>query len=214
MFHGISFRGFGWHAQTQLIEADNQVQDNFFRTSFGENVETTKEKNARLSKTIDIKVESIAKVDDLLASNDVTLENHHVYDDEDDIQVVSPTCFSPEQNSSAKKCKSKKRKSVDEIEDEAELKPESETFETKIMNVVVDVANATREVNNFFASAYHYELTNDEIYQKLQSMGLEPHEIPSALMYLARNQANAKTLFTCLMNIQNDLLKTMMGAGK
>ncbi|CAI9290287.1 unnamed protein product [Lactuca saligna] len=179
----------------------------------GENAETAKESNARFNNTTNIKIESISEVDSLLASNDVRLENQRVDDDEDDIQVVSPT---PEQNSSAKKCKTKKRKLVDEVEQEVEPQhqPEPETFETKIMNAVSDVANAMREGNKIFERTYHHELTGDEIYHELQPMGLEAHEIPGALMYLARNQADARTLFTCPMNIRKDILKTMMGAGK
>ncbi|KAL6575355.1 hypothetical protein OROMI_012640 [Orobanche minor] len=176
----------------------------------GAYAETAKEKNARLSKTVDIKLETIAKDDDLLRSNDVTLDNQYIDDDDDDdddddyIQVISPKCFSPEQNSSAKKCKSKK-KVVDEDEDEP--------FETKIMNVVADMANVMREGNKIFKRAYHHEYTGNEIYKELQLMGLEPHEIPGALMYLARNQADARILFSCPLNIRKDLLKTMMDAG-
>nr|KAJ0227500.1 hypothetical protein LSAT_V11C100005000 [Lactuca sativa] len=178
----------------------------------GENAETTKERNARFNKTTNIKIESILEVDDLLASMDVTLENQRIDDDEDDIQVVSPT---PKQNSSAKKCKPKKRKLINEEEKEVEPQPqyELETFETKTMNAVGDVANAMREGNKIFERAYHHELTGDEIYQELQPMGLEPHEILGALMYLARNQADVTTLFTCPMNIRKNLLKTMMSVG-
>ncbi|CAI9260811.1 unnamed protein product [Lactuca saligna] len=235
MFNGISLSGFGWNADTQLIEVDEEVWDNLIKSkpdaialktkkvahfeqmlvlfardrASGENAETAKERNARFNNTTNIKIESISEVDSLLASNDVRLENQRVDDDEDDIQVVSPT---PEQNSSAKKCKTKKRKLVDEVEQEVEPQPqpEPETFETKIMNAVSDVANAMREGNKIFERAYHHELTGDEIYQELQPMGLEAHEIPCALMYLARNQADARTLFTCPMNIRKDILKTMM----
>ncbi|CAI9290286.1 unnamed protein product [Lactuca saligna] len=239
MFNGISLSGFGWNADTQLNEADEEVWDNLIKSksdavalktkkvahfeqmlvlfardrASGENAETAKESNARFNNTTNIKIESISEVDSLLASNDVRLENQRVDDDEDDIQVVSPT---PEQNSSAKKCKTKKRKLVDEVEQEVEPQhqPEPETFETKIMNAVSDVANAMREGNKIFERTYHHELTGDEIYHELQPMGLEAHEIPGALMYLARNQADARTLFTCPMNIRKDILKTMMGAGK
>nr|KAJ0220320.1 hypothetical protein LSAT_V11C200089370 [Lactuca sativa] len=225
MFHKITLNGFGWNAKTRLIEADDQVWDHLIKSkpeaailktkkvanfeqmlvlfardrASGENVEITKERNVRFNKTIDIKIESISEVDDLLVSNDVTVENQRIDDDdEDDIQVVSPT---PEQNPSAKKCKNEVEKEV-----EPQPQPETKTSETKIMNVVGDVANAMRE-------AYQHELTGDETYQELQRMGLEPHEIPSALMYLAHNQANVR-MFTCPMNIQKDLLKTMMDAGK
>nr|KAJ0215324.1 hypothetical protein LSAT_V11C300154460 [Lactuca sativa] len=87
----------------------------------GENAETAKERNARFNKITNIKIESISEVDDLLASNDVTLENQRIDDDDEDgIQVVSPT---PEQNSSAKKSKPKKRKLIDEEEKEVEPQP-------------------------------------------------------------------------------------------
>ncbi|CAI9266024.1 unnamed protein product [Lactuca saligna] len=202
------YRGvrFGWNANTQLIEVDEQVWDNLINVSVhlrwptlnkywyfardrasGENVETVKERNARFNKTTDIKIESISEVDDLLASNDVTPENHHIDDDdEDDIQVVCPM---PEQNSSAKKCKPKKRKFIDEEKKEVEPQPQPklERIEAKIMNVVGDVANVMMEGNKIFESAYHHELTCDEIYQELQPMGLKPNEIPGVLMYLGRN---------------------------
>nr|KAJ0228577.1 hypothetical protein LSAT_V11C100004500 [Lactuca sativa] len=177
----------------------------------GENAETTKDRNDTFSKTRDIKIESVSEVDDLLASNDVTLENQRIDDDEENnIQVVSPT---PDQISSTKKCKTKKRKLVDEVEEEVEpeLEREPKTFETKIMNVVGDVANATREGNKIFERAYHHELTGGEIYQELQPMCLKPHEILGALMYLTRNHADARMLFTCQMNIWKDLLKIMIG---
>ncbi|CAI9302075.1 unnamed protein product [Lactuca saligna] len=146
MFNRISLSGFGWIADTQLIEADEEVWDNLIKSKLalktkkvahfeqmlvlfardrasGENAETAKERNARFNNTTDIKIESISEVDSLLASNDVRLENQRVDDDEDDIQVVSPT---PEQNSSAKKCKTKKRKLVDEVEKEVEPQPQPE----------------------------------------------------------------------------------------
>ncbi|KAL6543287.1 hypothetical protein OROHE_010807 [Orobanche hederae] len=153
---------------------------------------------------MDIKLETIAEIDDLLRSNDATLENQYIDDDDDDddddIKVISPTYFSPEQNSSTKKCKSKKRKIIDE----------DEPFETNILNVVADAANVMREGNKIFERAYHNEYIGNEIYKELHPVGLESHEIPGALMYLARNQPDARILFSCLLNTRKDLLKTMM----
>lgn len=34
MFRGISLTGFGWNAQTQLIEANDQVWDHLIKVSF------------------------------------------------------------------------------------------------------------------------------------------------------------------------------------
>nr|KAJ0215300.1 hypothetical protein LSAT_V11C300107080 [Lactuca sativa] len=82
-------------------------------------------------------------------------------------------------------------------------------FETNIMNDVGDVAN-------FMMEACHHELTGDEIYQELQPMSLEPCEIPGALIYLARNQADARTLFSCpVTHIHIEgATKTMTSVGK
>nr|KAJ0217820.1 hypothetical protein LSAT_V11C300154420 [Lactuca sativa] len=220
MFNGISLTWFDEQVWDNLIKLKPEAvilkTKKYFTRDIasGENAETTKERNSRFNKTTDLKIENISEVGDLLARIDVTLENQRIDDDdEDDIKVVSPT---PEQNSSAKMCKPKKRKLIDEKEKEVEPQPqpELETIETKIMNVVGDVANAMMEGNKIFERVYHHELTGYEIYQELQPMGLEPHEIPDALMYLGRNQAYARTLFTCTRNIRKDLLKTMMGANK
>nr|KAJ0201184.1 hypothetical protein LSAT_V11C600309070 [Lactuca sativa] len=51
--------------------------------------------------------------------------------------------------------------------DEAERKTES--FETKIINVVGDVTNIMRECNIIFKRAYLHHYTGDEIYQELHS---------------------------------------------
>ncbi|CAI9288135.1 unnamed protein product [Lactuca saligna] len=163
MFHGISLNGFDWNAETQLIEADDQVWDHL-------------------------------------------------------IKPTSSKCwyYLQEIELPEKMLKQQSREMQDEVVKEVETQHqlEPETFETKIMNVVGDVANAMREGNKIFERAYHHKLAGDEIYQELQPMGLEPHEIPGALMYLARNQADVRSSFTCPMNIQKDLLKTMMGTGK
>lgn len=160
-----------------------------------------------MSKTADIKIESITDVDDLLASNDVTLEKqHNKDDDDDDIQVISHKCFSRDQNSSVKKYKSKKSKVQDDIEEEPMPK--------QIINIFGDVANAMRESNKILERTYHHEYTGAEIYKELESLGLYPNKLPGALMYLARNQADAMTLFTSPPSIQVTILKTMMGVGK
>ncbi|KAI3507711.1 hypothetical protein L1887_22702 [Cichorium endivia] len=232
MFKGDSLSGFAWNSNTQLIEPEDDVWENLIKSkpeailwktkkvanydnlerlfskqrANGEHAETAQERNARMSKTADIKIETITDVDDLLASNDVTLEKQHNDDDDDDIQVLSPKCFSPDQNSCVKKYKSKKRKVQDDIEEEP--------MQKQIINLFRDVANAMRESNKILERAYHHEYTGDEIYKELEPLGLDPNELPGALMYLARNQADARTLFTGPLSIRVTILKTMMGAGK
>ena len=52
----------------------------------------------------------------------------------------------------------------------------------------------------------------EEIYRELELVGLEPHELPRALNFLAANQAKARTLFSCPLQIRMGVLKDMMGA--
>ncbi|XP_076893125.1 uncharacterized protein LOC143545061 [Bidens hawaiensis] len=184
MFQGTSLSGFSWNYETQLIEAEDEVWDKVIASkpddlklktkrvsnynemlelfardrASGAHAETAKERNARLQKNDKIKVETIAELDDLLASEEVTLENQYNFDD--DIQVLDSLVSSPEPSSNAKKCKSKKRK----------LEQEDEVFNLKLVNCLDNVANAIlegnkilAETNKIFDRAYHSEFTGEEI---------------------------------------------------
>ncbi|KAI3508728.1 hypothetical protein L1887_23741 [Cichorium endivia] len=227
LFQGTSMSGFSWNANTRLIEADDEIWDNLIKSkpdvimlktkkvsnynemldlfstdrAKGEDAETAKERNARLNKIDNIKLEKISEVDDLLASNEVTLENPYNLDDDDDIQVVYPTPLSPEQPSSAKKCKSKKRKVQEEVE----------SSDSNIVNVVHNVAHAIMEGNKIMDRAYPREYTGEEIFQQSELMGLELNEIPRALNFLATNQAKSRLLLSTPLQIRMGVLKDMMG---
>ncbi|CAI9295479.1 unnamed protein product [Lactuca saligna] len=229
VFRGISMSGFSWNSSTQLIEAEEEVWDNLIKSkpeavslktkkiayfdemlmlfardrASGAHAETAKERNARLNKNENIQVETIKEVDDMLANNKIHLENEYV-DLDDNIQDVIPPPFSQEQSSCAKKCKSKKRKFEDDDEEE--------DINSKIMKSVDNVAGAIREGNIIFDRAYPREYTGEEIYRELELVGLEPHELPRALNFLATNQAKARTLFSCPLQIRMGVLKDMMGA--
>ncbi|KAI3701264.1 hypothetical protein L2E82_45915 [Cichorium intybus] len=226
LFQGTSMSGFSWNANTRLIEAEDEIWDNLIKSkpdaimlktkkvsnynemldlfstdrAKGEDAETAKEINARLNKIDNIKLEKISEVDDLLASNEVTLENPYNLDD-DDIQVVYPTPLSPEQHSSAKKCKSKKRK----------VQKKVESSDSNIVNAVHNVAQAIMEGNKIMDRAYPREYTGEEIFQQLDLMGLELNEIPRALNFLATNQAKLRLLFSTPLQIRMGVLKDMMG---
>ena len=101
----------------------------------GAQAETAKERNARLQKTDNINIETIPELDDFLAANDVTMESQNLIDD--DIQVVYPSSSQLEQSSSAKKCKSRKRK----------VEQQDEELSSLIMKEVGNVANAILEGN-------------------------------------------------------------------
>ncbi|XP_023732170.3 uncharacterized protein At2g29880-like [Lactuca sativa] len=230
LFRGISLSGFSWNSSTQLIEAEEEVWDNLIKSkpeaaslrtkkiayfdemlvlfardrASGAHAETTKERNARLNKNENIQVETIKEVDDMLANNEIHLENEYV-DLDDDIQDVIPPPFSQERSSGAKKCKSKKRKFEDDEEEE--------DINSKIMKSVDNVASVIREGNIIFDRAYPREYTGEEIYRELELVGLEPHELPRALNFLATNQAkDSRTLFSCPLQIRMGVLKDMMGA--
>nr|KAJ0228585.1 hypothetical protein LSAT_V11C100042480 [Lactuca sativa] len=94
------------------------------------------------------------------------------------------------------------------LEDEEE----EEDFNSKIMKSVDNVAGAIREGNIIFDRAYPREYTGEEIYKEMELVGLEPQELPRALNLLAANQAKARTLLSCPLQIRIGVLKDMMGA--
>ncbi|KAL8209611.1 hypothetical protein R6Q57_006343 [Mikania cordata] len=166
----------------------------------GAYAETAKERNAPLQKNDNIKVETIKELDDLLAANEVTLENE--YNNNDDIQVLDSMTFHPLESSNAKKYKSKKRK----------LDDDDEAVNSMLISSIANVANAIVEGNKILERVYHQKYTREEIYKELELMGLESHEVPRALNFLATNQGKARTLFTCPLHIRIGVLKDMMGS--
>ncbi|XP_076938483.1 uncharacterized protein LOC143606685 [Bidens hawaiensis] len=227
LFRGTSLSGFLWNSTTQLIEAEDEVWGRLIESkpkaealktkkvsnfnemlelfakdrASGAQAEPAKERNARFQMNGSINLETVQEVDDFCAANDVILESE--YNIDDDIQVVNPTSSLPEQSSSAKKCKSKKRKAEQDNEDLASM----------IMNSVGSVANAIYEGNKVLERVYHHEYTGEEIYNALEPMGLESYEIRRALRYLVANQADARALFSCPPQIRLGLLRDMMGSG-
>lgn len=198
--------------KTKKVSNYNEMLELFGRDrASGAHAETAKERNARLLKTDNIKVETISELDDLLASKEVTLENQCNFDD--DIQVLDSVVAPPKPSSNAKKCKSKKRK--------LEQEDEAGAFNSKLVNCLDSMTYAISEGNKIFADqneifdrAYHREFTGEEICKELEPMGLEPNEIPDALIYLANNQAKARTLFSCPLQMRVGILKGMMKDGK
>ncbi|KAI7731633.1 hypothetical protein M8C21_015719, partial [Ambrosia artemisiifolia] len=148
----------------------------------GAQAETAKERNARLQKNDDTNTETFPEVDEFLAANDVILESQ--YNTDDDVQVVDLTSSLPEQSSSAKKCKSRKRKVEEEAKDLANA------------IAIAEGNKIIQESSKILERVYHREYTGEEIYNGLAPMELESHEIARALNYLAANQAKARMLFS------------------
>ncbi|KAJ0520768.1 putative Myb/SANT-like domain-containing protein [Helianthus annuus] len=221
MFRGTSLSGFSWNSETQLIEAEDEVWDKLIDSkpdaaalktkkvsnfnemlqlfakdrASGAQAETAKERNARLKENDSVNIETVPEVDDFCAANDVVLESQCNTDD--DIQGLPPT------SSRAKKCKSRKRK----------VEQQDEDLTSMIMNGVGSVANAILEGNKILERAYHREYTGEEIYNALEPLGMDSHEIRRALNFLATNQAKARMLFSCPPLIRLGLLRDMMGSG-
>ncbi|KAL8191671.1 hypothetical protein R6Q57_028402 [Mikania cordata] len=155
----------------------------------------TRERNARLHKNENIRVEAITEVDNLLAANEVTLKNE--YDNVDDIQVSCYMSSPPEQFSNANKYKSKKRK----------VEQEFEVIKSRLIDSINNVASAIQEGNRILERVYHHEYTGEEIYKQLKPMCLQPNELKDAMMFLAENQAKTRLLFSCPFEIRMSMLK-------
>ncbi|KAK1427003.1 hypothetical protein QVD17_15685 [Tagetes erecta] len=232
MFRGTSLSGFSWNPETQLIEAEDEVWEKLIDTkpdaatlktkkvtNFNEMVElfakdrasgakakTAKEKYVRLQKNENLQTETVPDVDEFLAANDVILESQ--YNIDDDVQVIDLMSSLPEQSSSAKKYKSRKRK----VEQDEDLTSMIKVSVGSLANVIAEGNKIIQETNNILERVYHREYTGEEIYNGLEPMGLESHEIARALNYLAANQAKARMLFSCPPQIQLGVLRDMMGS--
>ncbi|KAL7609305.1 uncharacterized protein At2g29880 [Lactuca sativa] len=241
MYRGTSLNGFSWNSQTKHIEAEDEVWEQLikanpeaaaFRTkkisnynqlemlfsddrASGSKAETTKEKNVRLSKSKEIKIEKIADVEKLMANKEVSLENVHK-DDDEDIQIVSATDVSPDGSSKAKKLKSKKRKLESKLQDEDEVvaetepepQPQPESFEHNIVQTFKEIVDVMREGNK------SRDYTGEEIEKELELMGLDDDEFADAFIYLSRNQVDARTIFSSSMRMRKIFLRKMMSEAK
>ena len=146
-------------------------------------------------------------MDELLANNEVTYEN---LINLDDIQMGSPTPFSPEQTSNASNSKGKKRKL--EVEEDSN---------SKIMGTVHEVADAIREgnvvlqeTNTILDRAFQRDYRGGEIHKELEPLELEPDVFCSALIFLADNPKKARLLFSCPHDMRKDVLEKMMGSSE
>ncbi|CAI9291547.1 unnamed protein product [Lactuca saligna] len=225
MYRGTLLSGFSWNSLTKHIEAEEEVREQLikenpevaaFRTkkisiynqlvmlfsddrASGSKAEIAKEKNARLSKSKEIKIEKIADLDKLMANKEVILENEHKDDDDDeDIQIVSATNVSPDGSSKAKKLKSKKRKLERKLQDKDEVvpeheperqpKPQPESFEHNIVQTFKEIVDVMREGNK------SRDYTGKDIEKELELMGLDEDGFVDAFIYFSCNQVNTNVL--------------------
>nr|KAJ0196224.1 hypothetical protein LSAT_V11C700381470 [Lactuca sativa] len=171
-----------------------------------------KKKNDRLSKSTKNKIEKVVDVDELMANNKVILDIKYKEDDED-IQIVSATDVSPDESLKAKKLKSKKRKLERKLQDEDEviadepqLQPES--FEHNIVQTFKEIVDVMREEKK------SRDYIGEEIEKELELMELDVDEFTDAFIYLSRNQADARTIFSSSMKMWKIFLRKMMDEAK
>ncbi|CAI9298527.1 unnamed protein product [Lactuca saligna] len=143
-----------------------------------------------------------------MTNNEIILDNEYK-DDDEDIQIVTATHVSLEESSKAKKLKSKRRKLESKLQDEDEVVvPKPESFEHNIVHTFKKIVHVMREGNK------SCDYTCEEIEKELESMGLDDNEFANAFIYLSRNQANARAIFSSSMKMQKIFLRKMMDGGK
>nr|KAJ0206939.1 hypothetical protein LSAT_V11C500239250 [Lactuca sativa] len=123
-------------------------------------------------------------------------------------------------SSKAKKLKSKKRKlerklqDEDEVATEPEPEPEPEpqaqpeTFEHTIMQTFKEIVDVMIEGNK------SRDYTGEEIEKELELMALDADEFADAFIYLSRNQADVRTIFSSSMKMRKIFLRKMMDGAK
>ncbi|KAL4592521.1 hypothetical protein LXL04_005519 [Taraxacum kok-saghyz] len=115
-------------------------------------------------------------LEDLLANNVVALDNED-QDNDEDIQILSQTFVSPDQSSSAKKHKSRKKKIEVVNTVVVTPAPKSESSEKNIMSTFINIANVMRDGSKSFENR---DYNGEHIKNKLESMGLEPDALEYA----------------------------------
>nr|KAJ0206300.1 hypothetical protein LSAT_V11C500249500 [Lactuca sativa] len=232
-YRGTSLSGFSWNSQTKYIEAEEEVWEklintnpdaaafktkNFKLQSVSNMIEHRdqkrkhqKKKKARLSQSTKIKIEKNTDVDELMANKEVILENESK-DVDEDIQIVSATDVPPD---GIKKRKlERKLQDEDEVaakpkpEPEPQPQPQPESFEHNIVQTIKEIVDVMREGNK------SRDYTGEEIEKELEFMGLDVDEFADAFIYLSRNQADARTIFSSSMKMRKIFLRKMMSEAK
>nr|KAJ0192613.1 hypothetical protein LSAT_V11C800427430 [Lactuca sativa] len=165
----------------------------------GSKAETTKEKNDKLNKSTKIKIEKVVDVNELMANNEVILDNEYK-DDDGDIQIVSATHVTPDESSKAKKLENE-----DEVVAEPVPQPQPESFELSIVHTFKEIIDITREGNK-----YHV-YTGEEIEKELEPMGLDDNEFVDAFIYLL---PDTMTIFSSSMKMRKIFVRKMINGGK
>ncbi|XP_076923690.1 uncharacterized protein LOC143585900 [Bidens hawaiensis] len=162
--------------------------------------ETAKERNKRLKEN-DHTPETIDEIDQMVETNDITLEN---ITSADDIHVVSETPDSQAKYLSFLKSKKRKLEKDDEF---------TTTLMSSINNVADAIGKSTKDLCKVMEGSRARVYSEEEIYKELEIMGIvSEEEIFDAYLFLVERPEKAQALFGCLLNKWVNMLRRMMGA--
>ncbi|GKE11403.1 hypothetical protein Tco_1414954 [Tanacetum coccineum] len=135
-------------------------------------------------------VETIDEIDQLLETNEVSLENFTTCDNDHVTRQVQLTNTLPS--------KSKKRK----LEEDA--------FTSKIMSSLNNIADAIDRTTKVMESSRPRVYSEAEIYQELQLMGVKREDISQAYLFLVGNPEKTRALFGFPVEMRLEFLATLM----
>ncbi|PWA13684.1 hypothetical protein CTI12_AA631480 [Artemisia annua] len=183
--------------RTKPINHYNEMLQLFGKDrAIGVGAETTKERRNRININED-KVETIEELDQLLEANEVCFEN---IDSGESPHATSATTHTQVKIPNATKIKSRKRK----LE-------EDDAFTSKIMSAMKNLSDAIDRSTKVMESSRPHVYSENEIYQELEHMGLEPLDIPDAYLFLVERPDNVRALFGCPLSVRKTMLSKMMG---
>ncbi|XP_076954019.1 two-component response regulator-like APRR1 [Bidens hawaiensis] len=211
---GDSMSSFSWDLSTKLLGAEEEVWEKLIKESpraakwrdkpilhyhemlelfakeraTGARAETAKQRNKRLKEN-DHTPETIDEIDQMVETNDITLEN---ITSADDIHVVSETPDSQAKYPSFSKSKKRKLEKDDEF---------TTTLMSSINNVADAIDKSTKDLCKVMEGSRARVYSEEEIYKELEIMGIvSEEEIFDAYLFLVERPEKARALFGCPLN--------------
>nr|XP_043613386.1 uncharacterized protein LOC122585323 [Erigeron canadensis] len=139
------------------------------------------------------RIQTIADIDPLLETDEVTLENPFIADN------TSMTTVSQGKLPTKTKWKKKKRK-LEELTD----------FEAQLIDSINNVAEAIRENTKVMRSLRQHVYPESEIYSELELMGMTQDDIFNAYLFLVKRPDKTRAFFGCPLAVRMTILDRMM----
>ncbi|XP_059651051.1 uncharacterized protein LOC132298673 [Cornus florida] len=218
--NGLS--GFAWSGETKMWSAEPEVWNSLieakpqaekWRTTpinnydkllelfakdraTGDEAATAKEKRFQwASSTNDELMGSIDGIDQLVAENEVTLENvEHVADE------IERTMSHKATSIASSSAKGKRKRSSRGVSNDTQ----------DIANAISSVAESIKEGNALYGKYNRKVHSEEEIYNELESIGLEPFLIDDAYFYLANHPDQTRIFLGVPVAKRKNILEKMM----